>query len=892
MRKSHEADNHSICSTANQRKRGLARFSLRRLLYSSPLVARRITRGSSNTSKNSRNTGDVRGSGPSRDVEKGEAVRLSNVAAGGTPLHDDLQQAPNKIPGLGTSAGKSGEVGIAECPLCLAELPLEYFPELSTCSHRSCYDCFQQYLRIEISESRVNIACPECSEPMHPNDIRMILNDKAQYEKYEDFMVRRVLAVYADTRWCPAPDCSYAVIAAGCASCPKIKCERPGCDAYFCYHCKAEWHPNQTCDAARAQRSPNVRSSSVSFSQDSQHRDDIKPCPRCQVLIVKMDDGSCNHMTCAVCGAEFCWLCMKEISDLHYLSPSGCTFWGKKPWSRKKKILWQLGTLVGAPVGIGLVAGIAVPAMIIGIPVWVGRKLYARYEHANKHKRNLAIAGGVTAAVLVSPVLAGLAVGIGVPILLFYVYGVVPVSLCRSGAGVSFVYDDDENDLLGVLGARNTDAVSMDAVSHRGGNPSIGEVSLSLGSGSQLERLGRENDRESSSNVAIAGASIAGSIASSLLPGGQRLEVQADVASTQRFSMSSETASAATSLSEKSVSASIADDGAASTRALAGSVLNFKIDSSSLSGFRGTSADASMPVEIHTDSASQRSDEVAGPPSLSSLEEFTSGPMRRTRRRPPLDRQGSESSSWTVGGEDGGSERVRFDDHVSVIAPHSYEESHSSQCDKEGSSNGRGRWWSTETRCRRDPSVDEHVGDFGDMKRVTANWQELKGSGESLGSKAVDEDDGENEEDDDDDTVASAITSANSVAAAAVPAITTSSATVTACCHAASKSDTSAEIVNKDKLYGTSPTIHGCGKFTSATALRNVLFHASPAESKRLPKLRKPQESMGTVMDEEQQTCAWQSLTLPVIPEPSIDQPHSSPPGDRPVKIEIPIESD
>lgn len=47
--------------------------------------------------------------------------------------------------------------------------------------------------------------------------------------------------------------------------------------------------------------------------------DDIKPCPSCQVLIIKMDDGSCNHMTCAVCGTEFCWLCMKEITDLHYL---------------------------------------------------------------------------------------------------------------------------------------------------------------------------------------------------------------------------------------------------------------------------------------------------------------------------------------------------------------------------------------------------------------------------------------------------------------------------------------------------------------------------------------------------------------------------------------------
>lgn len=113
---------------------------------------------------------------------------------------------------------------------------------------------------------------------------------------------------------------SYAVIATGCASCPRIKCERPGCDLNFCYHCKAEWHPDQTCDAARASRQSPMRAASGSISQDSQHRgDDIKPCPRCQVLIVKMDDGSCNHMVCAVCGSEFCWLCMKEISDLHYL---------------------------------------------------------------------------------------------------------------------------------------------------------------------------------------------------------------------------------------------------------------------------------------------------------------------------------------------------------------------------------------------------------------------------------------------------------------------------------------------------------------------------------------------------------------------------------------------
>ncbi|XP_047098892.1 E3 ubiquitin-protein ligase RNF19A-like [Schistocerca piceifrons] len=643
MRKSHDSDSHSTCSVGGggQRKRGLSRFSLRRLLYSSPLVTRRITRGSGST-KSSRSSA-ANGVGPSRDVERGDGPSLRIPPGSGI-----IPQATSR-----TSVSVSGsttKMDVAECPLCLSEYPLVNFPELSTCTHRSCYDCFQQYLRIEISESRVSIACPECAEPMHPDDIRMILNDKALYEKYEDFMVRRVLAVDPDTRWCPAPDCSFAVIATGCASCPKIKCERPGCDAYFCYHCKAEWHPNQTCDAARAQRSPNVRSSSISFSQDSQHRDDIKPCPRCQVLIVKMDDGSCNHMTCSLCCAEFCWLCMKEISDLHYLSPSGCTFWGKKPWSRKKKILWQLGTLVGAPVGIGLVAGIAVPAMIIGIPVWVGRKLYARYEQTNKHKRNLAIAGGVTASVLVSPVLAGLAVGIGVPILLFYVYGVVPVSLCRSGgcgvstsgAGVRFEFDD-ENDILsglGGFGPRGTDAVSMDAVSHRGANPSIGEASLSLGSGSgsQLERVGGGlSGGECGSNAALAGASIAGSIASGPV---QRLEIQADVASTQRLSTSSETAS----LSEQSQSLALSD----------GTVPRSEVT-------------APVPVEVHAGAESTSLQGAVLPPP--SPEESMSRRHTYRRSRPPLDRQASDSSGRMTGGDDCSSERVRFDDHVSFITP-------------------------------------------------------------------------------------------------------------------------------------------------------------------------------------------------------------------------------
>ncbi|XP_061112438.1 E3 ubiquitin-protein ligase RNF19A-like [Conger conger] len=505
---------------------------------------------------------------------------MGAAAAAAASSTSSLGPAPSAQAG-----GAAPSAELLECPLCLLRHRRDRFPDIMTCQHRSCAECLRQYLRIEISESRVNISCPECAERFNPHDIAAILADRALMEKYEEFMLRRWLAADPDCRWCPAPDCGYAVIAFGCASCPKITCGREGCGTEFCYHCKQLWHPNQTCDAARQQRAQSlrlrtVRSSSLSFSQESgATADDIKPCPRCAAYIIKMNDGSCNHMTCAVCGCEFCWLCMKEISDLHYLSPSGCTFWGKKPWSRKKKILWQLGTLVGAPVGIALIAGIAIPAMIIGIPVYVGRKIYNRYEgkDISKHKRNLVIAGGVTLSVIVSPVVAAVTVGIGVPIMLAYVYGVVPISLCRSGGcGVSAgngkgvrIEFDDENDMNAGGGVAATDSTS---VADTRNNPSIGEGSVGgltgslSASGSHMERIGamRDNLSDNASTTALAGASITGSLCgSAMVSCYNRLEVQADIQK-ERCSLSGE--SGTVSLG------TISDN--ASTRAMAGSILS------------------------------------------------------------------------------------------------------------------------------------------------------------------------------------------------------------------------------------------------------------------------------------------------------------------------------
>ena len=205
------------------------------------------------------------------------------------------------------------------CNICFSWKSSCVFPSLINCEHRNCIDCLKQYLVIALRECRVMVSCPECSETCHPSDVKMIFNDDNLFGKYEEFTLRRALVSIPDIRWCPAPDCGYAVIAAGCASCPQLKCQRPGCNYEFCYHCRQLWHPNTTCDLARMQNQFEIRSLSSSDRKSSNMHDDIKPCPKCMALIIKMDDGSCNHMTCAVCYSEFCWLCMKEISDLHYL---------------------------------------------------------------------------------------------------------------------------------------------------------------------------------------------------------------------------------------------------------------------------------------------------------------------------------------------------------------------------------------------------------------------------------------------------------------------------------------------------------------------------------------------------------------------------------------------
>jgi len=80
--------------------------------------------------------------------------------------------------------------GKFECPICYGAV--ESFPDVVSCqNHRACSDCWREYLRIQITESRVNLTCFQCSKPLHPNGMLF----KLQFLENLDFKIEIQLII-------------------------------------------------------------------------------------------------------------------------------------------------------------------------------------------------------------------------------------------------------------------------------------------------------------------------------------------------------------------------------------------------------------------------------------------------------------------------------------------------------------------------------------------------------------------------------------------------------------------------------------------------------------------------------------------------------------------------
>lgn len=146
--------------------------------------------------------------------------------------------------------------------------------------------------------------------------------------RYHILLTRTYVDDKENLKWCPAPDCKYAV------ECPikskdlpkivpTVRCD---CGFDFCFGCTLKNHQPAPCSL--------VRRWLKKCADDSETANWIsantKECPKCNSTIEK--NGGCNHMTCRKCRNEFCWMCMGVWSE-HGTSWYNCNRFEEKSGS-------------------------------------------------------------------------------------------------------------------------------------------------------------------------------------------------------------------------------------------------------------------------------------------------------------------------------------------------------------------------------------------------------------------------------------------------------------------------------------------------------------------------------------------------------------------------------
>lgn len=208
-------------------------------------------------------------------------------------------------------------------------------PELNTfamkCGHRFCVSCYRQYLgtKIQTDGEAARIRCPGegCTRIVDSKSLDLLVTVDL-HDRYHVLLTRTYVDDKENLKWCPAPDCKYAVECPVKAKdlgkvVPTVHCD---CGHDFCFGCTLNNHQPAPCSL--------VKKWLKKCEDDSETANWIsantKECPKCNSTIEK--NGGCNHMTCRKCRHEFCWMCMGVWSE-HGTSWYNCNRFEEKSGS-------------------------------------------------------------------------------------------------------------------------------------------------------------------------------------------------------------------------------------------------------------------------------------------------------------------------------------------------------------------------------------------------------------------------------------------------------------------------------------------------------------------------------------------------------------------------------
>uniref|UniRef100_A0A3P8WS40 Ankyrin repeat and IBR domain-containing protein 1 n=1 Tax=Cynoglossus semilaevis TaxID=244447 RepID=A0A3P8WS40_CYNSE len=224
-----------------------------------------------------------------------------------------------------------GEESLATCGICLCSISVFEDPVDMSCGHEFCRACWEGFLNVKIQEGDAhNIFCPafECYQLVPVHVIESVVSREMD-QRYLQFDIKAFVENNPAIRWCPAARCERAVRLTRpgpgdndphsfpLLSSPAVDC---GKGHLFCWECLGEAHEPCDCHMWRNWLQKVTEMKPEELAGVSEAYEDAanclwlltnsKPCANCKSPIQKNE--GCNHMQCAKCKYDFCWICLEE----------------------------------------------------------------------------------------------------------------------------------------------------------------------------------------------------------------------------------------------------------------------------------------------------------------------------------------------------------------------------------------------------------------------------------------------------------------------------------------------------------------------------------------------------------------------------------------------------
>ncbi|KAL2101922.1 hypothetical protein ACEWY4_003683 [Coilia grayii] len=226
-----------------------------------------------------------------------------------------------------------GDNSTIQCGICMCGISMFEEPVDMPCTHMFCRGCWEGFLNMKIQEGDAhNIFCPayDCFQ-LVPVEIIEGVVSREMDKRYLQFDIKAFVENNPAIRWCPWAGCDRAVrlsIQGPSAStanpfnypllqAPAVDCGR---GHLFCWECQGEAHEPCDCHTWKMwlQKVNDMRPEELAGVSEAYEDaanclwllSNSKPCASCKSPIQKNE--GCNHMQCAKCKYDFCWICLEE----------------------------------------------------------------------------------------------------------------------------------------------------------------------------------------------------------------------------------------------------------------------------------------------------------------------------------------------------------------------------------------------------------------------------------------------------------------------------------------------------------------------------------------------------------------------------------------------------